>query len=129
RFLGISMRLVELERHVSAQQPLRRAADGLSRRLYSVADGLHKMGGRVRDSYAAGIHQRTRHQTRGLARRRATSNRFYSRDLALRGRAVSLAPQSDGAVGAARKPLGNVFGAGLALAMWNYAGYEQLSSV
>jgi len=27
------------------------------------------------------------------------------------------------------KPLGNVFGAGLALAMWNYAGYEQLSSV
>ena len=27
------------------------------------------------------------------------------------------------------KPLGSVFGAGLALAMWNYAGYEQLSSV
>lgn len=27
------------------------------------------------------------------------------------------------------KPRGNVFGAGLALAMWNYAGYEQLSSV
>jgi amino acid transporter len=27
------------------------------------------------------------------------------------------------------KPLGSVFGEGLALAMWNYAGYEQLSSV
>jgi amino acid transporter len=27
------------------------------------------------------------------------------------------------------KPLGGVFGSGLALAMWNYAGYEQLSSV
>jgi amino acid transporter len=27
------------------------------------------------------------------------------------------------------QPLGTVFGAGLALAMWNYAGYEQLSSV
>jgi len=27
------------------------------------------------------------------------------------------------------KPLGTVFGSGLALAMWNYAGYEQLSSV
>ncbi len=27
------------------------------------------------------------------------------------------------------KPLGAVFGSGLALAMWNYAGYEQLSSV
>jgi amino acid transporter len=27
------------------------------------------------------------------------------------------------------KPFGHVFGAGLALAMWNYAGYEQLSSV
>lgn len=27
------------------------------------------------------------------------------------------------------KPLGAVFGKGLALAMWNYAGYEQLSSV
>jgi amino acid transporter len=27
------------------------------------------------------------------------------------------------------KPFGAVFGAGLALAMWNYAGYEQLSSV
>jgi amino acid transporter len=27
------------------------------------------------------------------------------------------------------KPLGSVFGAGLALAMWDYAGYEQLSSV
>ena len=27
------------------------------------------------------------------------------------------------------KPFGEVFGAGLALAMWNYAGYEQLSSV
>jgi amino acid transporter len=27
------------------------------------------------------------------------------------------------------KPFGSVFGQGLALAMWNYAGYEQLSSV
>jgi amino acid transporter len=27
------------------------------------------------------------------------------------------------------RPFGTVFGAGLALAMWNYAGYEQLSSV
>ncbi len=27
------------------------------------------------------------------------------------------------------KPLGAIFGAGLALAMWNYAGFEQLSSV
>jgi amino acid transporter len=27
------------------------------------------------------------------------------------------------------KPFGSVFGAGLALAMWDYAGYEQLSSV
>ena len=27
------------------------------------------------------------------------------------------------------KPFGEVFGVGLALAMWNYAGYEQLSSV
>jgi amino acid transporter len=27
------------------------------------------------------------------------------------------------------KPFGSVFGVGLALAMWNYAGYEQLSSV
>jgi|SRR5579875_347645 len=27
------------------------------------------------------------------------------------------------------KPLGAIFGSGLALAMWNYAGYEQLSSV
>ena len=27
------------------------------------------------------------------------------------------------------KPFGSVFGKGLALAMWNYAGYEQLSSV
>jgi amino acid transporter len=27
------------------------------------------------------------------------------------------------------KPLGSVFGKGLALAMWNYAGYEQLSTV
>lgn len=27
------------------------------------------------------------------------------------------------------RPFGNVFGQGLALAMWNYAGYEQLSSV
>jgi amino acid transporter len=27
------------------------------------------------------------------------------------------------------RPFGSVFGAGLALAMWNYAGYEQLSSV
>jgi len=27
------------------------------------------------------------------------------------------------------RPLGTVFGEGLALAMWNYAGYEQLSSV
>ncbi|MFZ0640924.1 MAG: APC family permease [Candidatus Acidiferrales bacterium] len=27
------------------------------------------------------------------------------------------------------KPFGGVFGSGLALAMWNYAGYEQLSSV
>src|SRR2546422_1083513 len=27
------------------------------------------------------------------------------------------------------KPLGSVFGKGLALAMWDYAGYEQLSSV
>jgi len=27
------------------------------------------------------------------------------------------------------QPLGSVFGKGLALAMWNYAGYEQLSSV
>jgi amino acid transporter len=27
------------------------------------------------------------------------------------------------------KPFGTVFGAGLALAMWNYAGFEQLSSV
>jgi amino acid transporter len=27
------------------------------------------------------------------------------------------------------KPFGSVFGRGLALAMWNYAGYEQLSSV
>ena len=27
------------------------------------------------------------------------------------------------------KPFGSVFGEGLALAMWNYAGYEQLSSV
>lgn len=27
------------------------------------------------------------------------------------------------------KSLGSVFGAGLALAMWNYAGYEQLSSI
>jgi amino acid transporter len=27
------------------------------------------------------------------------------------------------------KPLGSVFGKGLALAMWNYAGYEQLSSM
>lgn len=27
------------------------------------------------------------------------------------------------------KPFGHVFGVGLALAMWNYAGYEQLSSV
>jgi amino acid transporter len=27
------------------------------------------------------------------------------------------------------KPFGSVFGLGLALAMWNYAGYEQLSSV
>jgi len=27
------------------------------------------------------------------------------------------------------KPLGSVFGKGLALAMWNYAGYEQLSSI
>src|SRR5438046_9230728 len=27
------------------------------------------------------------------------------------------------------RPFGSVFGVGLALAMWNYAGYEQLSSV
>jgi len=27
------------------------------------------------------------------------------------------------------KPFGSIFGVGLALAMWNYAGYEQLSSV
>lgn len=27
------------------------------------------------------------------------------------------------------KPFGTIFGAGLALAMWNYAGYEQLSTV
>ena len=58
---------------------------------------------------------------------RAAGRDLYSRRMALRSFNFSLALQSDSPIVPPGHPFGSVFGKGLALAMWDYAGYEQLS--
>ena len=85
RLLGIPVWVVELDRHVSAQQSLRRAGDGLSQHLLSVADGLREMGRRVPGADRARVSECARHSGRRMAVGRAAGRRDDSGHVAVRG--------------------------------------------
>src|ERR1700677_4005438 len=93
------MWLVELDRHVPAQQSLRRLGNGLPQRISAMDHWEYKMGGSLPGPLPSRLYERTRHPDRGLVFCSLTGSCIHSGRVALRRLAIPSASQpidSDG---------------------------------
>src|SRR5437016_7338033 len=126
RFLGLSMRLVELDGNISVEFCIRRAVDGLSPRLHSRSYRRMEVGWAALALCLFGYLNVRGVQVAGWVAIVLQIAVFIPVAWLCIVTLFKLHYNPVLPFIPPGKPLGSVFGKGLAAAMWDYAGYEQL---